>query len=60
VPFPYNVILGRDTAVPCPDFGNINNSDTTGFDITSFGFNYSSVEPQQLAAANIGNIFLQS
>ena len=34
VPFPYNVILGRDTALPCPDFGNINNSDTTGFDMT--------------------------
>jgi hypothetical protein len=23
----------RDTALPCPDFGNIHNSDATGFDI---------------------------
>jgi len=26
----------RDTALPCPDFGNINNSDATGFDMTYF------------------------
>ena len=33
VPFPYNVILGRETALPSPDCGNINNSDATGFDM---------------------------
>jgi hypothetical protein len=29
VPFPYNIIVGRETAVPCPLY----HSDATGFDI---------------------------
>ena len=29
MPFPYNIIFGRDTALPCPLY----HSDATGFDI---------------------------
>jgi hypothetical protein len=34
VPFLARQINCRETALPCPDFGNINNSDATGFDIS--------------------------
>ena len=36
MPCPYNVILGRDTALPSPNFSATNNSDATGDDPTGF------------------------
>ena len=36
MPSPYNVILGRDTALPSPNFSATNNSDATGDDPTGF------------------------
>jgi hypothetical protein len=41
VPFPYNIIFGRETALPCPLY----HSDATGFDIKSPSHSKSRLKP---------------